>query len=538
MPERTLFSRHINKRKLNISDAFILESDIRRFNAMKRRAFRLDELPEETLKKSVHLMLKAEFRVNDYFANSAHNEAKAVRKTALEGMKRALETKRSRIKQMEKKVRDTKRRFTHLLKEKDSLRRRSLARGAGKKPPKFYTYRGSKDRLREDGTFAAGKAVYDNEYLFEVQYLDPEIRRLKHRVRVILRRIEHVRAEAARMEKRIKECDVSVCFGSKKLFHRQFAGDIPHDVWKRRFDRARNHRMTISGRKDAKGGNFVFRYDPLKKELRYKSMNGTTILLPCEFPWGQDLVEQAVLSSENAKSDPKTERRPVCWIIEDHGRSFLVKCVVKIDVPDMDHFFGNGCVGFDMNADNISFAETDSSGNLLHHKVIPFTLTGKTSEQTEHILSETLERVFRHAEKVRKPVCFEEIKDIKQKPMYRSRKLNRVLSMFAYAKISELTWSKSIKYRVAVKTVNPAFTSQIGKVKYQRKHGLSVHEAAAFVIARRGMYLKEKVPSHLRRLIPAEKNNRHHWSHWRTLHNRISKISWKEFYSIPAGIIS
>ena len=529
MHERTLFSRHINKKKLNTSDILILESDIRRFNAMKRRAFKLDTLPEEAFEKSVHLMLKDEFRVNDYFANSAHSEAKAVRKTALEGMKRSLETKKSRIKQMEKKVRDTKRRLAHLLKEKDSLRRRSLARGAGKKPPKFYTYRGTREHLQEDGSFTAGKTVYDNEYLFEVLYLDPEIRRLKHRARVISRRIERVCAETARLEKRIKKCDVSVCFGSKKLFHRQFAGDLPHDVWKKRFDCARNRRMTISGRKDAKGGNFVFRYDPLKKELRYKSMNGTVLFLPCEFPWGQDLVERAASVEFNP-------RRPVCWIIEDCGRSFIVKCVVKIDVPDMDHYFENGCVGFDMNADNISFAETDRCGNLLHHKVISFTLTGKTSEQTEHILSEALEHVFRHAEKVRKPVCFEEIKDLKQKPMYRGRRLNQVLSAFAYSKISELTWSKSIKYKIAVKTVNPAFTSQIGKTKYQRKHGLSVHEAAAFVIARRGMYMKEKVPAHLRALIPPEKINRHHWSHWRFLYNRISKISWKEFYGIPAEI--
>ncbi|RGR75463.1 transposase, partial [Holdemania filiformis] len=35
--------------------------------------------------------------------------------------------------------------------------------------------------------------------------------------------------------------------------------------------------------------------------------------------------------------------------------------------------------------------------------------------------------------------------------------------------------------------VNPAYTSQIGKEKYSRKMGCTVHMAASFVIGRRGM---------------------------------------------------
>jgi hypothetical protein len=46
---------------------------------------------------------------------------------------------------------------------------------------------------------------------------------------------------------------------------------------------------------------------------------------------------------------------------------------------------------------------------------------------------------------------------------------------------------------VAYKKVNPAYTSVIGKVKYKEMYGVTTHEAAAFVIARRGLGFNEKI---------------------------------------------
>lgn len=42
--------------------------------------------------------------------------------------------------------------------------------------------------------------------------------------------------------------------------------------------------------------------------------------------------------------------------------------------------------------------------------------------------------------------------------------------------------------------VNPAFTSKIGKLKYSQQLCLSNHQAAAYIIARRGLGFKEKIP--------------------------------------------
>ncbi|MFC6600670.1 IS200/IS605 family accessory protein TnpB-related protein [Ectobacillus funiculus] len=49
---------------------------------------------------------------------------------------------------------------------------------------------------------------------------------------------------------------------------------------------------------------------------------------------------------------------------------------------------------------------------------------------------------------------------------YRNRKQNRRVSMFAYKKMQNSIHSRAAKMGVAVFEVNPAFTSQIGKMKY------------------------------------------------------------------------
>ena len=71
--------------------------------------------------------------------------------------------------------------------------------------------------------------------------------------------------------------------------------------------------------------------------------------------------------------------------------------------------------------------------------------------------------------------------------------------------------SRAEKMGVAVFEVNPAYTSQIGKMKYMKRFGISIHEAASFVIARRAMGFKEKLPPVLGALLPEKIIGTHHW---------------------------
>lgn len=92
--------------------------------------------------------------------------------------------------------------------------------------------------------------------------------------------------------------------------------------------------------------------------------------------------------------------------------------------------------------------------------------------------------------------------------------------------------SRANKEGVGLIRKNPAYTSVIGKMKYMRTFGIPIHSAAAYVIGRRGMGLKEKVPVIYRRTIPEENLQRHHWSHWRFLHGRLKGMRTESFYRL------
>jgi hypothetical protein len=57
--------------------------------------------------------------------------------------------------------------------------------------------------------------------------------------------------------------------------------------------------------------------------------------------------------------------------------------------------------------------------------------------------------------------------------------------------------SRGLKFGFHIKKVNPAYTSVIGRFKYSKMYGLSVHEAASFVIGRRGLDFDENIPKAL-----------------------------------------
>jgi len=73
-------------------------------------------------------------------------------------------------------------------------------------------------------------------------------------------------------------------------------------------------------------------------------------------------------------------------------------------------------------------------------------------------------------------------------------------------------------------TVNPAYTSAIGLVKYVRQYGLASDEAAAIAVARRGMRLTEKLPSAITAYLDV-KSGKHVWHWWNKLNTLIKKSS-------------
>ncbi len=104
------------------------------------------------------------------------------------------------------------------------------------------------------------------------------------------------------------------------------------------------------------------------------------------------------------------------------------------------------------------------------------------------------------------------------------------MSQFAYQKMIQAIKSRAEKMGVAVYVVNPAYTSQIGKMKYMKRLGVSIHMAAAYVIARRAIGFKEKLPPMLYSLVPEQKQGLHHWAQWAYMTRTLSFVRTHAFY--------
>ena len=200
--KKCLFSKYI---KLPENDFEILCSDIEKFNTMKRIAFSLvkeyggdkpvlhssTSCDDEDL--SIHLYLKEFVDCNDYFRNSAREEAKSLYKSAMETLQLHHDEIESQIAQMDKKLKELESRLKHLTEEKESLiaRSRNQKLHPGRKI-KFKSYKGGNETEQKDGSFKVHKGrktyIFENQYLFEINYLNPEIKQLKSKIRLISQR--------------------------------------------------------------------------------------------------------------------------------------------------------------------------------------------------------------------------------------------------------------------------------------------------------------------------------------------------------------
>lgn len=500
MTQRCIFSKHIPFHTMNEEDVERILADIRLFNRMKWEAtselLKSSSVPDTTgidlrrkenealrksLPDSLHVRLKKEFGCTDYFTNSAERLASGLISSVKTNRKEYVRDLKVRQKEISSKLRKTNKHIAKLERVKQYLILATRDNDPKKiKSLPYCVYKDGKWIMKRCDKVVR---IYENTYLFETQYLDPKIYRLKAKARLLGNKIVHI-------DKRIEELeDISICFGSKKLYKKQRTVYTDHTVWKSVWDKKRNRSMTLGGRKDSRHGNYLCTYDPVRHVLIYRTAKNRYIEIPgVEFPYKQDELNEVVRNGYTA----------IGWIIEVTGRSFLIKCVYTIPERNKLSDTENGVIGIDMNADNISWTETDENGNIEDHGIIRFDLRNKSSEHTEHVLSYVLEEIYAKCRKAGKPLVMEDISIRKTFQVYnRNKKKNQKVSSFAYSKLTSLAVSKSYKYAIDVLFIDPSYTSQSGKILFMKDYGLSVHEAASVMIARRGMGIYDNVPDYI-----------------------------------------
>lgn len=182
----------------------------------------------------------------------------------------------------------------------------------------------------------------------------------------------------------------------------------------------------------------------------------------------------------------------------------------------------NGAIGVDINPKSLNASIISRQGNYLGSREFDISeVLNSSTNKTINILGNNIKKIVNLAKWQNKGIVIE---NLKFKNKINSRRLNRLLKQFTYAKIIELFKTQCAKEGVELKLVNPAFTSFIGIVKYAIRYNMSSHNSASFVIGRRGLMFKEKIPFSFKGLVESSEERSKSWRKWSLLKKKLTAL--------------
>jgi len=384
-----------------------------------------------------------------------------------------------------------------------------------------------------------------------------------------LNKIHQKKRRLARIEARLEQLKsdkangkVRICFGSRKLFKAQFDlkanGYENLEQWKEDWQQARSNQFILVGSKDETAGNQLCVAEREKdgtltlrvrmpdalvsKQGKYVEISGV------KFEYGQEVIEAALNDNEarrllkNLKRQShKSYGRAITYRFrrdEKGWRVFVSTARPQIPIKTLK---GIGTIGIDLNANHIALVETDRFGNPIETQTLPLNTYGKSKGQTEALIGEAVKVIVKRSKKALKPIVIEDLDFSQKKSLLRENTSNRharMLSSFVYSKFRSFLESRSYRHGVRLYKVNPAFTSVIARVKYASRYGMTVHHAAALVIARRLCRFSERAPSgcrnevlipnnkggHVTFPLPVRNRGKHVWSFWRRVSRKLKSV--------------
>ena len=461
MAKITISSTRVYYKELHHEDASMIKHDINIYQSMRKKAYK--ELYDNYVygnKLNVNpKYLKGIYSTNDYFPLSAIAESKSLLKSQKTWHQKRVKNNKNKIKKIEKKIHKEE---SELLKYERTLK--SLIQYSKTKAlcvrqcPDFYW-----NKYNPNMCIYKGQSM--NLYLFEVQHLKPLIKCIKNRIKLLKYRRQRQIEIIERLEYRMK-----------MIYFK------------------RSNYIKITGRAQGKYCNNLFKYNYITKEMTYIDTLRGKITFPLDFPYRKEELIRVL----NLKHE--TPGKAVCYTLRDYGDYFIIYATIELDIQYDNYQFEirGGVVGIDINTNHIALAQIDHHGNLIRSKVYSFSLEKKRSNQRKWIIEQVVKEVMDYCVKVNKPLIIEQLDFEKKKQEFKmyqkDKRYHHMLSEFSYRQITEKIYSRAYKDGIGVEEVNPGYTSQIGKVKYAPMKGLSVHRCAAYVIARRGMGYKERLP--------------------------------------------
>lgn len=318
-----------------------------------------------------------------------------------------------------------------------------------------------------------------------------KLRKLKFQIYNICNSINRLEQKKEVFQERIDRKKPNICLGTKKLLKQN----------RNKFIKQRDSQISYIGRKEEKSGNQMFQFSYNKKNNYY------TFKIRKDFgKWKTDRSSERYVKGRCHFKYMSKELRKV---LEDKSSPITVSLIrknnkyylyVSITLQYTSEIICTrkeyGTVGIDFNKGMLAIAETDQAGNLkkIFQRRFSFGKRGKTKAQ----LSEILSNVCKYAITEGKDIIIEDLKSFKKKKAKTSKakteqgkEYNDMLHKLPYSMYSQLLEDMCFKRRISLIKINPYNTSKIAGQKFCNKMNLNIHNGAAYVIARRGMEIKD-----------------------------------------------
>ena len=335
-----------------------------------------------------------------------------------------------------------------------------------------------------------------------------------------------------RLQKKIeKPFELKCVYGSKAFYKSQWTNPIyteNHSLWLKDWQRRRNCHMVFVGSKDESNGNQLCQFtgESLKLRLPDSFEKGKYLTVPVSFSSTSEKKNaqyynyfHEAYKNKGALSYRFTKRENGLW---------YVLCSFEISNEIQKTY--NGAIGLDFNYDLISTATLDKSGNLTSFKDYKYISEDSSTNHNKAVISKIVNEIVTIAKQENRLISIEDL-NLNKCKQTQNKTTNRKVSLMQYALFKNLLNTRCIKEGVKLTIVNPAYTSVIGKHKYQQYYGVSVHTSAALVVGRRGLRIKDKVPRQICSVLQsgeADKwetiyRHKHHWSHWNFVNKNLIK---------------
>ena len=338
-------------------------------------------------------------------------------------------------------------------------------------------------------------------------------RRCKRKLWQKKQKLNRIHQQAQNYERMEKRGYYPICWGSRQLFRAQYYleenGFRSHEGWVNAYRRKRDGQVNFIGSKEEPMGNqnCQLSYDRerdcfslrVRKDLEFMEHEKDKFFVISGLHFS--LHREQMIRAIQERCTPFTFR------FLRRGRKWYLQVIFTWMMEERDRISDVSCgvIGLDFNDGFLSFSETDVYGNLIGLRHFPLKFHGM-GKKAESEMQETIAKIVRLAKEKRKPIAVEQLDFKKTKALTTKtrgkygKQYNKMVHALDYSRYKTCLENAGFREKVEIVLVNPVYTSQIGMEKFGERMKLNRHQAASYVIARRGQGFQDKLQKKIRKV--------------------------------------